>query len=179
MNDRFDHTLEHTLKSKPGDDGDADPVKTVRRLEMITGTGRRRRWSEAEKARIVMESLEPGANVSEVARRHGVSPQQLFGWRRQARALFDENTTRKPLVPPEKVPQRVPGTSARETVSAFASVVVAANPKVEGADTGAPPPPRVDTLGRIEIVIGDTIVRVFGQVESATLTPVLRAVRRA
>ena len=57
----------------------------VRRLEVITGTGRRRRFSEDDKARMVEETLTPGAVVSEIARRHGLTPQQLFGWRRQAR----------------------------------------------------------------------------------------------
>jgi transposase len=57
----------------------------VHRLEVITGTGRRRRFSEDDKSRIIEETLVPGAVVSEVARRHGLSPQQLFGWRRQAR----------------------------------------------------------------------------------------------
>ena len=57
----------------------------VRRFEVFTGTGRRRRWPLDEKARIVGETLAPGAVVSEVARRHGISPQQLFGWRRAAR----------------------------------------------------------------------------------------------
>ena len=84
MSDRFDHTLEHRLESKADDGGD-DAVTSVRRIELITGTGRRRRWSDDDKARIVVESLRPGANVSEVARRHGLSPQQLFGWRREAR----------------------------------------------------------------------------------------------
>ncbi|WP_052341689.1 IS66-like element accessory protein TnpA [Salinarimonas rosea] len=45
----------------------------------------RRRWSDAEKGRIVRESFEPGAVVNEVARRHGITPQQLTGWRREAR----------------------------------------------------------------------------------------------
>jgi transposase len=44
----------------------------------------RRRWSAAAKSRILAEALEPGVNVSAVARRHGLKPQQLFGWRRQA-----------------------------------------------------------------------------------------------
>ena len=57
---------------------------TVRRLEVITGTGRRRRFSDDDKTRIIEETLAPGAVVSEVPRRHGLSPQQLFGWRRQA-----------------------------------------------------------------------------------------------
>ena len=48
-------------------------------------SSRRRRWSAAEKARIVAESFQPGATASDVARRHDLSPQQLFLWRRQAR----------------------------------------------------------------------------------------------
>jgi transposase len=69
-------TLDHTL----------EPDVTVRRLEVITGTGRRRRFSDDDKARIVEETLLPGAVVSEVARRHGLMPQQVFTWRRQARS---------------------------------------------------------------------------------------------
>ena len=83
MSDRFDHTLERKLESK-ADEAD-DPGVPVRRLELITGTGRRRQWSTDEKARILVESLRPGANISEVARRNGLSPQQLFGWRREVR----------------------------------------------------------------------------------------------
>lgn len=52
---------------------------------MITGSERRRRWAPEEKARITAESLEPGANVSAVARRHGVSIGLLHYWRRCAR----------------------------------------------------------------------------------------------
>ncbi len=44
----------------------------------------RREWSEAFKTQIVAESLMPGANISAIARRTGISPSQLFGWRRQA-----------------------------------------------------------------------------------------------
>ncbi|MCK1290328.1 transposase [Bradyrhizobium sp. 30] len=57
----------------------------MRRVEVITGTGRRRRFSDDDKARIVEETLLPGTVVSEVARRHGLMPQQVFTWRRQAR----------------------------------------------------------------------------------------------
>jgi transposase len=57
----------------------------VHRVEVITGTGRRRRWSVDDKARIIEETLRPGAVASEIARRYGVSPQQIFGWRREAR----------------------------------------------------------------------------------------------
>jgi transposase len=44
----------------------------------------RREWSEAFKTQVVAETLMPGANVSAIARRTGISPSQLFGWRRQA-----------------------------------------------------------------------------------------------
>lgn len=44
----------------------------------------RRRWSRSAKERIVGESLEPGANISEIARRHDLRPQQIFTWRRSA-----------------------------------------------------------------------------------------------
>ncbi len=56
-----------------------------RRVEVLTGPGRRRKWSDDDKARIVAETLEPGAVVSEVARRWQVCPQQVFGWRRGMR----------------------------------------------------------------------------------------------
>jgi transposase len=63
------------LKPKP-------QPEPVRRLEVFTGAGRRRRWSSEQKVRIVSETYETGETVSAVARRHGLTPQQLFGWRR-------------------------------------------------------------------------------------------------
>ena len=52
------------------------------RVEVITSVQRRRRWSPEEKVQIVEETHLPGASVSEVARRHGVGANQVFGWRR-------------------------------------------------------------------------------------------------
>src|ERR1700739_154459 len=60
-------------------------TKPVRRLEVFTSAGRRRSFSSEDKARIVAEIVTSGDSVSGVARRHGLSPQQLFGWRRQLR----------------------------------------------------------------------------------------------
>jgi transposase len=57
-----------------------------RRVEVLTGTVRRRRWSAAEKARIVAESLAPGAVASTVALRHGLHRNQLYLWRRELRS---------------------------------------------------------------------------------------------
>jgi transposase len=56
---------------------------SFRRLEVITGVGRRRRWSLEDKARIVAESLDPATTSSAVARRYGLHASQLFTWRRQ------------------------------------------------------------------------------------------------
>jgi transposase len=53
------------------------------RLEVIEGRTGRRRWTEAEKARIVVESLVPGARGAEVARRHGTTRWQVYDWRRR------------------------------------------------------------------------------------------------
>ena len=52
------------------------------RIEVITGTARRRRWSAAEKLRIVEETLQAGESISAVARRNGVAPNLLYRWRR-------------------------------------------------------------------------------------------------
>ncbi len=41
----------------------------------------RRRWSADAKARIIASSFEPGANIAEIARTHGLLPQQLYAWR--------------------------------------------------------------------------------------------------
>jgi transposase len=55
----------------------------VSRLDASPAT-LRRRWSAAAKERIVAAASEPGANVSALARAHGLSPQQVFAWRRRA-----------------------------------------------------------------------------------------------
>ncbi|MCA1394570.1 transposase [Bradyrhizobium sp. IC3123] len=54
------------------------------RVEVLGGRKRRRRWSQDNKARIV-ETLAPGAKVTEVARRNGVAASLVFTWHRQAR----------------------------------------------------------------------------------------------
>ena len=57
------------------------------RVEVLGGLERRRRWSQDDKARIVEETLVPGAKVTEVARRNGVAASVVFTWRRQARTV--------------------------------------------------------------------------------------------
>ncbi|MBK1671503.1 hypothetical protein CKO28_26240 [Rhodovibrio sodomensis] len=57
----------------------------MERVEVITGRRRRRRWSWADKQRIVAEASMPGVCASAVARRYDMQPQQLFQWRREVR----------------------------------------------------------------------------------------------
>jgi transposase len=97
--------LDHKLKPEP---------EPLRRLEVITGTGRRRRFSDEDKASIVEETLAPGVVVSEVARRHGLSPQQLFGWRRQARQpVVTSADTQAPQFVPAVIEAELPETRVR------------------------------------------------------------------
>ena len=74
----------------------------VRRVEVITSVQRRRRWSVAEKIRLVEETLEPGMSVSFVARKHGLSPSLLFKWRQrmaEAAGKRSGSTTRSSAPP--------------------------------------------------------------------------------
>src|ERR1700712_2582584 len=55
------------------------------RVEVLGEVERRRRWSRDDKMRIIEETLAPGAVVTEIARRHGISTSLVFTWRRRAR----------------------------------------------------------------------------------------------
>ena len=66
---------------------------------VFTGAGRRRDWPPEIKASIVAESLTGLETVSSVARRHGVSPTQLFGWRRLLRQQLVEQGAAVPTAP--------------------------------------------------------------------------------
>src|SRR5215831_18161748 len=71
---------------------------SFRRVEVLTGTPRRRRWRDAEKAAIVAESLASGAKTSEIALRYGLHRNQLYDWRRQFRSagVADANDLTEP-----------------------------------------------------------------------------------
>lgn len=141
-------TLEHTVSAPEG----------LQRVEVITGVGRRRRWPQDAKARIVLESRQPGAVVSEVARQHGLTPQQLFGWRRESRNGLASGDARG---------------SPRPVSTAFAPIVVAEagdhSEKVAGiAAAGG---------GQIEIAIAGALIRLRGRCDLRALAAVLQAVR--
>ena len=129
----------------------SEPIteRSFARSEVLVGPERRRRWSLAEKRRIVAESLAPGAVSSVVARRHGIHPNQLCDWRRTLRRL------------------------TAETISEFVPISVAAP---SDASTSSPPP-RAMASGQIEIVIGKATVRIPTLVDEPTLRRVLAAVK--
>jgi len=79
----------------------------ARRVEIFTGAGHRRAWSAEDKARIVAESTAPGASVSAVARAHGLTPAQIFRWRRSSAAVEPAPTPAlsfAPVIVDEKAP---------------------------------------------------------------------------
>jgi transposase len=129
------------------DDVNDDAKGVFRRIEILTGPARRRRWSTEEKARIVAETLAPGARVSEVARRWQVCP-QLFAWRHAARR--DVAATRRE--------------PASQAAAGFVPIITEATPARSSA--------RV-----IEVTLAGAVVRVGSGMDDTTLTAVLRAVR--
>ncbi|APH74979.1 hypothetical protein BSQ44_26090 (plasmid) [Aquibium oceanicum] len=82
-----------------------EPEGEIRRFEVINGAMGRRRWSADDRARILEETLAPGAVVSAVARRHDLTPQQLFTWRREARKRAEADAKALAFVPALVAPE--------------------------------------------------------------------------
>jgi transposase len=126
----------------------------VQRVEVFTGTGRRRRWTAEQKAAIIGETYETDETVSAVARRHGLTTQQLFTWRRDARR-----------------------TRASASQMAFAPVVLEQSRPHAGDAPIAPS--RSGSSSVIEIRIGAATVCVPPGTELATLQLILHALTTA
>ena len=134
-------------------------TEPVRRIEVFTGAGRRRTWSAEDKARIVSETLRDGESVCAVARRHGLSPQQLFGWRRQARQ---------------------PGLASAETeATKFVPALVETALPARAADERQQKRRRqvARSSGIIEVEIDGVTVRIGHGAEVKTVAAVLRALK--
>jgi len=128
----------------------------------VLGVERRRRWSKDEKARIVEETLAPGAVVSEVARRHGVAQSLLITWRRLARTAnpagrdgsillpVEIDATAPPSQPPEAArPSRAP-TNGRRMRSGVIEIELGSGSRVRvDNDVDA------DALRRVLSVLGE------------------------
>jgi transposase len=72
-------------------------LEPVRRFEVFTGESRRRKWALSDKIALVVE-MAATDNISELARRHGLRPSQLFTWRRELRYAA-EAAAPPPFVP--------------------------------------------------------------------------------
>jgi transposase len=122
----------------------------VRRVEVLAGPERRRRWSWEEKAQIVAESLAPDAVASAIARRHGLHPNQLYAWRKALSAAADE---------------------AAKTVAARAGMAPLDFVPVVITDQASA------RAGAIEIEVAGARVRVSSGVDPALLADVLRTLK--
>jgi transposase len=138
---------------------DSAITKPVHRLEVFTGAGRRRSFSNEDKARIVAEIVTSGESVSGVARRYGLSPQQLFGWRRQLRESQVEPSEADGL---QFVPAVVDVASSAPPVRRQRKV-----PTCE-AEPGS---------GTIEVEIDGVTIRVARGADVKTVRAVLRALK--
>jgi transposase len=134
-------------------DSNDDAQGDYRGVAVSTGSVRRRRWSAAEKAAVIRETLVPGARISDVARRWQVDPQQVYRWRHR-----------------DGVTHRAPIRRNDAAEPAFVPIITDAMP----ADAAAPA-----TLATpvIEVRLAGAVVRVVSGLDDAQLTAVLRAVR--
>ena len=81
------------------------------RVEVLSRGERRRRWSLDEKMRIVAEAAAPGSSVSEVARRHDISRQNIYQWRCELKPKAVHPTGKAVFLPVE-VTEDEPGPGA-------------------------------------------------------------------
>ncbi len=130
------------------------------RFDVFTGAGRRRRFSSAEKAAIVEESYGDGTSVCGVARRHGLTSQQLFGWRRLARLRSSSSTVRPLFVPVIVTPEPE------------------AAPGIEPSVNGKPRKRRRrNERASIELEIDGVVVRVGRDADAGAIVAVIGALR--
>ncbi len=103
---------------------DSHKVSALERLEIVE-TGRRRRWSEDEKARIVLESMAGPRLVAPTARRYSISRSMLVTWRRAFKVARCQ-----PLPAPPFVPAIIAEPTSRVTGSARIEIVLAHDRRV-------------------------------------------------
>ena len=134
-------------------------TKPVHRLEVFTGAGRRRSFSDEDKSRIVAEIATSGESVCAVVRHHGLSPQQLFGWRRRLRESQVGSSEADGL----------------QFVPAVVDVISSASPARR--QRNLPPCKAEPGAGAIEIEIDGVMIRVGRGADAKTLMTVVRALK--
>ena len=125
-------------------------VEFLRKADLIVGPTGRRRWPDTLKARIVAETLEPGARVGSVARSYGLLPNHVSEWRRMARD--------GKLV--------LPALSEEDAGPVFASVVIAEEPACI---------PAASAPAIIEVVHGGVTIRLDSATPAARICEIVRA----
>jgi transposase len=133
-------------------DSDDDVKCDDRRVAVATGSIGRR-WSAAEKAVVIRETLLPSARISDVARRWQMDPQQLYRWRHSQGVTQRRPVRRRQMAAPDFVP-----------------IVTDAMPAAAAM-------PAVLATPVIEVRLADAVVRVVSGLDDTQLTAVLRAVR--
>jgi len=137
---------------------------SYRRIEVITGQSRRRRWTGEEKVRVVAESFEADANISEVARRNGVARGLLTAWRRQFAAGARSKV-------PSFVPVQIDAEESDRKTTGEPDRAASAQPRL--LEQALP----AKLGGVIEIEVSGARIRVEPGVALTTLSTVLSALR--
>jgi len=130
-------------------------AEPARRVEIFTGAGRRRDWSDEDRASIIAESYAGFDSVSGVARRHGLAPSQLFTWRRLAREAEIDTAMFVPAVLAEPA-NGAPGTPELLTGGRSSRVV-----------------------GLIEVELNGVVIRIGQGADTKTVVAVLHALQGA
>jgi transposase len=147
----------------------ADDEGFVGRFEVVEARRGNRRWPNELKARIVAESLQPGARVIDVARRHDVIAHQLSDWRRQARQGL--------LTLPAELMAAVPCENRGPFEPAFVPLAITTEPR-QTADVTSVLEQVLATSGIMTLEIGsDLVVRVPGDVPVDRVAALVRAMR--
>lgn len=141
------------MGERGGDEGEGWRSWFAGRIEVRESATGRREWPEAVKGRIVRESLEPGTSVKDVARRHGIAPQQLTTWRRAAR----------------QGRLALPNDPVAEEGFGFAALVIAEEPASAPCTRTAASPPAV------EIAAGAVVIRLDGAAPAARIAEIAAA----
>ncbi|API59676.1 hypothetical protein BSL82_10390 [Tardibacter chloracetimidivorans] len=113
-------------------------------VTIISGLERRRTWSDDEKLALVEASMEPGANVADLARRADCRPSQIYRWRRE---LLDPTpsapTGFAPVIVEKEVPPALPSSSAPVapvgTEPSCAAIIIKLDGAVVRVAADAPP----------------------------------------
>lgn len=135
-------------------------VSTYREADTSEAGGKRRRWPDAVKRKLVAATLEPGASVSIVARRHDLNANMLFKWRRELMVAGQASST--------------------SPAGLMQVAVVPDAPVIPGGVVEPKPTTEKPATGSIEIALsGGVRVRIEGTVDPAAVTAAVAAVMKA